>query len=116
MALEAFADGQLLEDPGPESGGFWIVPTVLLLAYADDDGARVSTAVIEWAKQHGSLPAFSMAAQLRAYICLRRGSLAEAEADATGALEHPGVLGLSPLRPRGARQRPARAGQADRSR
>jgi DNA-binding CsgD family transcriptional regulator len=96
LALQAFADGRLLEDPGPESGNFWIVPTVLLLAYADDDGARVSTAVIEWAKQHGSLPAFSMAAQLRAYIYLRRGSLAEAEADATGALEHPGVSGFPP--------------------
>ena len=96
LALQAFADRQLLEDPGPESAGFWIVPTVLLLAYADDDGARVSTAVIEWAKQHGSLPAFSMAAQLRAYIYVRRGSLAEAEADATGALEHPGVSGFPP--------------------
>jgi tetratricopeptide (TPR) repeat protein len=40
LALQAFADGRLLEDPGPESGGFWIVPTVLLLAHADDDGAR----------------------------------------------------------------------------
>ena len=96
LALQAFADGRLLEDPGPESGGFWIVPTVLLLAYADDDGARVSTAVIEWAKQHGSLPAYSMAAQLRAYICMRRGSLDEAEADAMGALEHPGVSGFPP--------------------
>ena len=37
-----------------------------------------------------------MAAQLRAYICLRRGSLDEAEADATGALEHPGVSGFPP--------------------
>jgi DNA-binding CsgD family transcriptional regulator len=96
LALQAFADRRLLEDPGPESAGFWIVPTVLLLAHADDDGARVSTAVIEWAKQHGSLPAFSMAAQLRAYIHLRRGSLAEAEADATGALEHPGISGFPP--------------------
>jgi DNA-binding CsgD family transcriptional regulator len=96
LALQAFADGRLLEDPGPESGGFWIVPTVLLLAHADDDGARVSTAVIEWAKQHGSLPAFSMAAQLRAYVCLRRGSLAEAEADAASALEHPGLPGFPP--------------------
>jgi DNA-binding CsgD family transcriptional regulator len=96
LALQAFADGRLLEDPGPESGGFWTVPTVLLLAHADDDGARVSTAVIEWAKQHGSLPAFSMAAQLRAYVCLRRGSLAEAEADAASALEHPGLPGFPP--------------------
>jgi DNA-binding CsgD family transcriptional regulator len=96
LALQAFADGRLLEDPGPESGGFWIVPTVLLLAQADDDGARVSTAVIEWAKQHGSLPAFSMAAQLRAYISVRRGALAEAEADAASALEHPGPPGFPP--------------------
>jgi len=96
LALQAFADGRLLEDPGPESGGFWIVPTVLLLAHADDDGARVSTAVIEWAKQHGSLPTFSMAAQLRAYVCLRRGLLAEAEADAASALEHPGLPGFPP--------------------
>jgi hypothetical protein len=96
LALQAFAHGRLLEDPGPESGGFWIVPTVLLLAHADDDGTRVSTEVIEWAKQHGSLPAFSMAAQLRAYACQRRGALAEAEADAAMALEHPGLPGFPP--------------------
>jgi DNA-binding CsgD family transcriptional regulator len=96
LAIQAFADGRLLEDPGPESGGFWIVPTVLLLAHADDDAARVSSTVIEWAKQHGSLPAFSMAAQLRAYVCLRRGSLAEAEADAASALEHPSLPGFPP--------------------
>ncbi len=97
LALQALADGRLLEDPGPESGGFWIAPFVLVLAHADDDGVRVSTEVIEWAKQHGSLPAFSMAAQLRAYAYLRRGSLADAEADALSALEHPGVPGLSPF-------------------
>jgi DNA-binding CsgD family transcriptional regulator len=96
LALQAFADGRLLDDPGPGSGGFWIVPTVLLLAHADDDGARVSTAVIEWAKQHGSLPAFSMAAQLRAYVCMRSGLLAEAEADAASALEHSGLSGIPP--------------------
>jgi DNA-binding CsgD family transcriptional regulator len=89
LALQALADGRLIEDPGPESGGFWIAPAVLFLAHADDDAARVSTEVIEWAKQHGSLPSFSMAAQLRAYGCVRRGLLAEAEADAVSALEHP---------------------------
>jgi DNA-binding CsgD family transcriptional regulator len=97
LALQALADGRLLEDPGPESGGFWIAPFVLVLAYADDDEARVSTEVIEWAKQHGSLPAFSMAAQLRAYACFRRGALTDAEADALSALEHPGVPGLFPF-------------------
>jgi DNA-binding CsgD family transcriptional regulator len=89
LALQALADGRLIEDLGADSGGFWIAPAVLFLAHADDDTARVSTEVIEWAKQHGSLPAFSLAAQLRAYACLRRGLLAEAEADAVSALEHP---------------------------
>ena len=91
LALRAFANGKMLDDPGPESGGFWIVPSVLLLAYADDDGERVCTEVIEWANHHGSLPAFAMAARLRAYIYLRRGALAEAEADAASAHEHPGL-------------------------
>jgi DNA-binding CsgD family transcriptional regulator len=91
LALKALADERFLEDLGAESAGFWIAPSVLLFAHADDDAARVSTTVIEWAKQHGSLPAFSMAAQLRAYACQRRGSLAEAEADAASALEHPGL-------------------------
>src|SRR6476469_6169048 len=97
LALQALADGRLLDDPGPESGAFWIAPSVLFFAYADDDATRVSTDVIEWAKQHGSLPAFSMAAQLRAYASVRRGSLADAEADALSALEHPGVPGLFPF-------------------
>jgi DNA-binding CsgD family transcriptional regulator len=97
LALEALRDGRLLADPGPESAGFWIAPFVLVLAYADDDTVRVATEVIEWAKQHGSLPAFSMAAQLRAYASLRCGSLADAEADATAALEHPGLPGFPPF-------------------
>jgi DNA-binding CsgD family transcriptional regulator/Flp pilus assembly protein TadD len=88
LALQALADGRLLDDPGPESGAFWIAPSVLFFAYADSDAARVCTDVIEWAKQHGSLPAFSMAAQLRAYASVRRGLLAEAEADAASTLEH----------------------------
>jgi DNA-binding CsgD family transcriptional regulator len=96
LALRALADGQLLEEPGPESGAFWIAPFVLVNAHADDDAMRVSTEVIEWAKRHGSLPAFSMAAQLRAYVWLRRGSLAEAEADAVSALEHRGLPGIPP--------------------
>jgi DNA-binding NarL/FixJ family response regulator len=96
LALQALAGGQLQEDPGPESGGFWIAPFVLLLAHADDDETRITTEVIEWAKQHGSLPAFSMAVQLRAYAYLRLGSLAAAEADALSALEHPDVPGFPP--------------------
>jgi DNA-binding CsgD family transcriptional regulator len=87
LALQSLADGMLLDDPGPESGAFWIPLSVLFFAYADDDAARVSTDVIEWAKQHGSLPAFSMAAQLRAFVAMRRGLLADAEEDAASATE-----------------------------
>jgi DNA-binding CsgD family transcriptional regulator len=87
LALQALADRMLLDDPGPESGAFWLPLSVLFFAYADDDAARVSTDVIEWAKQHGSLPVFSMAAQLRAYVSMRRGLLAEAEEDAATATE-----------------------------
>jgi DNA-binding CsgD family transcriptional regulator len=97
LALRALASGRLLEDPAAALGAFWIAPGVLLLAHADDDAARISTEVIEWAKEHGSLPAFSMAAQLRAYVCLRRGLLADAEADAASALEHPGLPGFPPF-------------------
>jgi DNA-binding CsgD family transcriptional regulator/Flp pilus assembly protein TadD len=96
LALRALADGRLLDDPGPESGGFWIAPAVLLLAHADEDAAQVGTEVLAWARQHGSLPAFSMAAQLRALACQRRGLLSEAEADAASALEHPGLPGSPP--------------------
>jgi DNA-binding CsgD family transcriptional regulator len=96
LALQALADGQLLKDPGPESGGFWIAPVVLVLAHAGEDAARVGTDVIQWAKQHGSLPAFALAAELRASAYLQRGSLAEAEADALSALGQPGLPGFFP--------------------
>jgi hypothetical protein len=81
---------------GPESAGFWIAPLVLLWADAFDDATRVATQVMDWGTRHGSLPAFAMAARLRAFAWWRRGALAEAEADATGALEHPVLPGFPP--------------------
>ena len=117
LALRAFANGQMLDDPGPESGGFWIVPTVLLLAYADDDGERVCTEVIEWAKHHGSLPAFAhRGSPARLYLpaSWRTGRSRGRCGERTRA---PGPSpGLSPVRLHCARQRPAGPGQADRSR
>ena len=115
LALQALADGQLHEDPGPESGGFWIAPFALLLAHADDDETRVTTEVIEWAKQHGSLPAFSMAAQLRAYAYLR---LRLAGRRGGGCAERARAscrAGFPALRAHRARQRSARTRTADRS-
>jgi DNA-binding CsgD family transcriptional regulator len=88
LALLALADGRLLEDPGPESSAFWNAPVTLAFAHATEDWEPVGEDVIEWAKRHGSLPAFTMAMHLRALGAWRRGALADAEADATSALEH----------------------------
>jgi DNA-binding CsgD family transcriptional regulator len=94
LCLRALENGELLDDPGPESLGFWALPIVLLLAHAYEDATRVCTEVIDWARRRGSLPAFSIAVQLRAYASWQRGLLAEAEADATSALENPAAPGL----------------------
>jgi DNA-binding CsgD family transcriptional regulator len=96
LAGRAWARGRLLDDLRPESAGFWIAPLVLLWADALEDATQVATAVMDWAKRHGSLPAFAMAARLRAYAWWLRGSLAEAEADATSALEHAELPGFPP--------------------
>jgi DNA-binding CsgD family transcriptional regulator len=94
LCLRALAGGRLLDDPGPESAAFWGPPVGLLLAHALAELTSVCDEVIAWAERHGSLPAFSIAVQLRAYAGWRRGSLADAEADATSAFAHPVVPGF----------------------
>jgi DNA-binding CsgD family transcriptional regulator len=96
LAGRALARGRLLDDPGPEFAGFWIAPLVLLWADALEDATRVATEAMDWANRNGSLPVFAMAARLRAFALWRRGSLAEAEADATSALEHAELPGFPP--------------------
>ncbi|HEY1273263.1 MAG TPA: AAA family ATPase [Thermoleophilaceae bacterium] len=96
LALAALADGALVDDPGPEAASFWFAPIALLRAEALADAARVCGEVIEAAKRHGSLPGFSMAAQLRAFVWWRRGVLDEAEADAASALEEAVMPGFPP--------------------
>jgi DNA-binding CsgD family transcriptional regulator len=96
LALDALGEGRLLADPTPESAGFWIAPLVLLWADALEDATRAAADVMAWAERHGSLPAFAMGARLRAFAWWRRGALAEAEADATSALEHAELPGFPP--------------------
>jgi DNA-binding NarL/FixJ family response regulator len=96
LVMRALENGQLLDDPGPESVGFWGPPVALVLAHAYEEATRVCTDVIDWAKRHGSLPAFSIALSLRAYASWQRGLLAEAEADAIGALENSAAPGFPP--------------------
>ena len=95
LAKRAVHGGVLLADPGPESAGFWIAPLVLMWAGALDDASAVTNDVIGWTRRHGSLPAFSMATQVRAFVCWLRGALDEAEADAATALED-AAPGFSP--------------------
>jgi DNA-binding CsgD family transcriptional regulator/tetratricopeptide (TPR) repeat protein len=96
LALRALSHGRLLDDPGPEYAGFWPSPSVLAFAYASEELTRIATDVIEWAERHGSPTVFAMGAQLRAYAWWQRGALADAEADAAGALEHTPLPGFPP--------------------
>ena len=115
LALQALADGRLLEDPGPESGGFWIAPFVLLLAHADDDagaGQHRGDRVGEAARVAAGVLDGGSAARVRlpaSRLAGRRGGGRDERARA------PRRSGLVPLRPHGARQRAARAGQGHRS-
>jgi DNA-binding CsgD family transcriptional regulator len=90
LARQALADRRLLDDPGPESAGFWIAPLVLLWSDALEEATNAASEVIDWAQRHGSPAAFAMGVRLRAFARWRRGSLADAEADATSALEQAG--------------------------
>jgi DNA-binding CsgD family transcriptional regulator len=100
LALRALGHGELLEDPGPESPAFWGLPVVLLMAHAYEDAARVCSEAIEWARRHGSEPAFALHAQLRAFASTKLGSLVDAEADAVSGLQQtaiPRPVGLAAL-------------------
>jgi DNA-binding CsgD family transcriptional regulator len=88
LALRALGQRELLADPGPESAAFWGLPVVLLMAHAYEDAGRVCSQAIDWARRHGSRPAFALHAQLRAFAWGKLGSLVDAEADAVSGLEH----------------------------
>jgi DNA-binding CsgD family transcriptional regulator len=92
LARRALGDGALLDDPGPSDPMFYPAPITLLLAGALEEATGVFSAVLEWARRHGSVFAFSQAAHLRAYCWWARGALSEAEADAELALAHPSFM------------------------
>jgi DNA-binding NarL/FixJ family response regulator len=96
LALRALSEGHLLDDPGPEFAGFWPSPSTLAFAHAPEELTRVCSDVIAWSERHGSPTVFAMGAQLRAYGWWQRGQLADAEADAAGALEHTTLPGFPP--------------------
>jgi ATP/maltotriose-dependent transcriptional regulator MalT len=100
LAVAALGNGELLEDPGPESPAFWGLPVVLLAAHAFVEAAQVCGEAIAWATSHGSQPAFALHSQLRAFALWKLGALADAEADAVSGLEQaaiPRPIGLATL-------------------
>jgi DNA-binding CsgD family transcriptional regulator len=96
--------GHLLTDPGPGEPTFYLAALALLSSGAVEEATQLLTYMVEWAQRHGSVFAFAQAIEWRAVTWLRRGALAEAEADAELALQHstfpvrPGVVTLLGVR------------------
>jgi DNA-binding CsgD family transcriptional regulator len=85
LVERALAGGLLL---GDESWTPFVVAVAVLLSLDELDAAvRLFTDWLELARRRGSAFAFSHASSFRAMAMLRRGELAEAEADARAALD-----------------------------
>jgi DNA-binding CsgD family transcriptional regulator len=94
----------LLRDPGPGVPAVYVAPLALFFAGALEEATDAFTAILDHAQRHGLQLGFANASHLRAGTWWRRGNLAEAEADAENAREHPsfmvrpGVLALVEIR------------------
>ena len=94
----------LLVDPGPGVPAVYVAPLALFFAGALEEATEGFTTILDYAQRHGSQLGFANASHLRAGAWWRRGNLAEAEADAENAREHPsfmvrtGVLALVEIR------------------
>jgi DNA-binding NarL/FixJ family response regulator len=89
LALRAI---DLLDDPGPGVPAVYSAPLALLFSGALVEATQGFTRVIDWAREHGSFLSFVQGSHLRAGAWWRRGNLAEAEADAENAAEHPSFM------------------------
>jgi len=94
----------LLQDPGPGSTAVYVAPLALFFAGGLEEATDAFTTILNHAQRHGSQLGFANASHLRAGVWWRRGNLAEAEADAENAREHPsfmvrpGVIALVEIR------------------
>jgi len=87
LAEQALAGGLLL---GDESWQGYVIAVAVLMSLDELDVAvRLYTDWLELARKRGSAFAFAHASSFRALAMLRRGDLAEAEADARAALAVP---------------------------
>jgi len=82
----------LLDDPGPSVPAVYVTPLALMFSGALVEATRELTRVLDWARLHGSFLSFVQGSHLRAGAWWRRGNLAEAEADAENAAEHPSFM------------------------
>jgi DNA-binding CsgD family transcriptional regulator len=82
----------LLDDPGPGAPSVYVAPLALFFAGALEEATDAFTKVIEHGRRHGSAFGFGSGSHLRAGAWLRRGNLAEAEADAENALPYPSCM------------------------
>ena len=82
----------LLDDPGPSVTAVYVTPLALMFSGALVEATREFTRVLDWARRHGSFLSFVQGSHLRAGTWWRRGNLAEAEADAENAAEHPSFM------------------------
>jgi DNA-binding CsgD family transcriptional regulator len=89
LAERALGRGALLAEDRP--GGPHVAAAIRALALADDlQSAELAAAVaVDRARESGSPDAYARVSALRADVSLRRGSLADAVADARAALEVP---------------------------
>jgi DNA-binding CsgD family transcriptional regulator len=89
LALTALASGALLAEPGPIPLLVFKAPIALYWADALEEATLVFDELIERSQRQASIMMFSQASHFRAAVWWRRGSLAEAEADAENALRYP---------------------------
>ena len=85
LALEAVGDDVLLED---ETSDIFMWTTTTLIVTGEYELARNALdRALEWARRRGSMQMLVTAAHLRARLFRFTGALADAEADAQGALD-----------------------------
>ena len=86
FARRALADGRLLHDDGLAGPNFLMAVGGLLHSDHLDEADHHLDLALEAARSHGSEEAFAAASALRCEALLRRGQLAQSEAEALGVL------------------------------
>jgi ATP/maltotriose-dependent transcriptional regulator MalT len=87
LAERAVADPQVVAAIGPDSTWLWIVLGLLFKTDRLAVARRTADVALVEAQRRGSAPGFATASVWRAWIALREGSAADAEADARAALD-----------------------------